>query len=169
MEDKLPKRKHPRLKDFNYDISGAYFITICVQDRKSLLSHVGRGLAPAEEDRVVLTLFGKIVEEELLSLETRFPCVTADQYVIMPNHIHAILLYDEHAAGASPRPTIMDVVCAFKSLATKRCKKILPIKKLFQTSFYEHIIRDGEEYEQICKYIYENPLKWQEDELYTEA
>ncbi len=170
MEEKqLPQGKHPRLKDFNYDISGAYFITICVQDRRPLLSHVGRGLAPADEPKINPTPLGKMVEEELLSLNKRFPFITVEQYVIMPNHIHAILLYDEDAAGASPRPTVMDVVCAFKSLSTKRCKEIIPIKKLFQTSFFEHVIRDREDYQNHTRYIFENPLKWKEDELYIET
>ena len=169
MEEKyFPRRKHPRLKDFNYDVSGAYFITICAQGRKPIFSRVGRGLAPADEPIINLTSFGKIVEEELFSLNKRFSCITLDRFVIMPNHIHVILFYDENAAGASPRPTIMDAVCAFKSLATKRCKKISPIEKVFQTSFFEHIIRDGEDYKNHVRYIFENPCKWQEDELYTE-
>ena len=170
MEEKnFPRRKHPRLKDFDYDIPGAYFVTVCAQGRKTIFSRVGRGLAPADEPKINLTSFGKIVEEELLFLNRRFPCIAIDQYVIMPNHIHAILLYDENAAGASPRPTLMDVVCAFKSLATKRCKEISPIEKVFQTSFFEHIIRDGEDYKNHVRYIFENPFKWREDELYTES
>lgn len=75
------------------------------------------------------------------------------------------------AQGRKPifsRPTLMDVVCAFKSLATKRCKEISPIEKVFQTSFFEHIIRDGEDYKNHVRYIFENPLKWREDELYAE-
>ena len=71
-------------------------------------------------------------------------------------------------AGASPRPTLTDVVCAYKSLTTRECKKTKPIDKLFQTSFHDHIIRDMYDHEEISKYIYENPLKWQFDELYCE-
>ena len=101
-------------------------------------------------------------------LEDRYPCLSVDRYVIMPNHIHVIVILDGDAAGASPRPTIMDAICAYKSLTTRECKKIGMTGKLFQTSFYEHIIRGREDYEEIVKYIYENPLRWYYDELYTE-
>ena len=67
-----------------------------------------------------------------------------------------------------PRPTIADIVCAYKSLTTRECKKNGFEGILFQTSFYEHIIRGREDYEEIVKYIYENPLRWYYDELYAE-
>ena len=89
-------------------------------------------------------------------------------WCIMPNHIHAIMILNSKTAGASPRPTIMDIVCAYKSLTTRDCKKNGYNEKLFQTSFYEHIIRSREDYEKITKYIYENPMRWYYDELYTE-
>ena len=72
------------------------------------------------------------------------------------------------AAGASPRPTITDIVCAYKSLTTRECKKGGFGGKLFQTSFYEHIIRGREDHEEVAKYIRENPIQWRFDELFTE-
>lgn len=107
------------------------------------------------------------MREQLLLLEKRYPSLKIDQYVIMPNHIHAILLLEE-VAGSSPRSTITDVVCAYKSLATRACKKVHPIDKLFQNSFYEHVIRGREDYDEIAKYIAENPTKWELDKLYSE-
>ena len=89
------------------------------------------------------------------------------QYVIMPNHIHIIMILEDDA-GASPRPTIMDIVCAYKSLTTRECRKNGFQEKLFQTSFFEHIIRNRQDYEEHMKYIYENPMRWYYDELYTE-
>ena len=86
----------------------------------------------------------------------------------MPNHIHMIVVLKETSAGASPRPTIMDIVCTYKSLTTRECKKEGFHNKLFQTSFYEHIIRNKEDYEKHVKYIYENPIRWYYDELYVE-
>ncbi|MBQ8546495.1 MAG: transposase [Clostridia bacterium] len=165
MENVLPKRKHPRLKGFNYESNGAYFLTICTQNRRNVLSKiVGRGLAPAE---VVLTKYGEIAREQLFEIEKRFPNASVDFYVIMPNHIHIVLLID-NSAGASPRPTVMDIICAYKSLTTKACREEGFKGKLFQTSFHDHIIRNREEYEEISKYIYENPINWQDDELYIE-
>ena len=87
-----------------------------------------------------------------------------DKYVIMPNHIHLILILENQAAGASPRPTIMDIVCTYKSLVTRECKENGWSGKLFQTSFYDHIIRDREDYEEHLKYIYENPIRWYHNE-----
>ena len=165
MKKDLPKRKHPRLKEYDYSSDGVYFVTICTQNKHYVLSQiVGRGLAPAVE----LTDYGKIAEQQLILLQDRFPFVEVDSYVIMPNHIHIIFWFKPETAGASPRPTLTDVVCAYKSLRTLECKKIKPIDKVFQTSFYEHIIREGKDYEVKSKYIHENSLKWQFDELYCE-
>lgn len=86
--------------------------------------------------------------------------------MIMPNHIHAILILDERA-GASIRSTITDIVCAYKSLTTRECKKLRPIDKLFQTSFYDHVIRGKEDYEKIAEYIINNPKQWELDQLYS--
>ena len=160
----MPKRKHPRLEFFDYSTAGAYFITVCTQNRRCLLSRiVGRGLAPAE---IQYTDYGRIAKEQLFLLEERYPSLKIHQYVIMPNHIHAILVLDE-PAGASPRPTIMDIVCAHKSLTTRECKKVRPIDKLFQPSFYEHVIRGREDYDEIVEYIVNNPKQWELDKLYT--
>ena len=168
-EKELPKRKHPRLDYYDYSSAGAYFVTICTENRRCVLSHiVGRGLAPAETTETEYTSFGEIAEKQLFLLEDRYHHLSIDQYVIMPNHIHAIMLLTEEAAGASPRPTITDIVCAYKSLTTIECKKNGFDGKLFQTSFFEHIIRGREDYEEIVKYIHENPARWYYDELYNE-
>ena len=101
-------------------------------------------------------------------LEERYSHLSVDEYVIMPNHIHVVLILDKEAAGASPRPTIMDIVCTYKSLTTRECRKNGFSDKLFQTSFFEHVIRDQKDYDEIKKYIYENPMRWYYDELYDE-
>ena len=168
-EKELPKRKHPRLDNYDYSSTGAYFVTICTQNRRCVLSRiVGRGLAPAKTTAIEYTSLGEIAEKQLFLLADRYPYLTIDQYVIMPNHIHAILILNGETAGASPRPTLTDIVCTYKSLTTRECKKNGFREKLFQTSFYEHIIRSREDYEEIVKYIYENPIRWCYDELYTE-
>lgn len=112
-----------------------------------------------------------------MALEQRFINLRIDKYVIMPNHIHALFVLtdcDSEAAGASPRPTIgasprttiSDIVCAFKSLTAKECRKISSTAKLFQTSFYDHIVRTELDYADVVRYIENNPLAWQLDELY---
>ncbi|MBR2387169.1 MAG: transposase [Clostridia bacterium] len=183
MEKDLPQRKPTRLKNFDYNKIGAYFITICTENRRQILSRiektkfafgemvvdctVGEGLAPPEY-LVKLRPCGEVVKEQLLALESRYKNVTVEDYVIMPNHIHAIIFLHEEAGGASPSPTLIDVVSAFKSLTSRICKRCCGIEKIFQRSFYDHIIRDREDYEEHLRYIHENPMRWFYDELYTE-
>ena len=168
IEKKLPDRKHPRLDNYDYSSAGAYFVTICTHNRRCVLSHiVGRGLAPAEENTIRYTRFGRAAAEQLLLLENRYPYLTVDKYVIMPNHIHVIFVLGRNTAGASPRPTLMDIVCTYKSLTTRECKKLGFDGRLFQASFYEHIIRGNKDYDAVMKYVYENPVRWYYDELYS--
>ena len=168
-ESNFPKRKQHRLSGYDYSKSGYYFVTICTEGRKPVLSTVGRGLAPAA-NTVTLTGIGKIAEEQLLLLESRYPFVRIDRYVIMPNHIHIVFALLGKTAGASPRPTLFDIVCAYKSCTTRICNKLLqtPGRKIFQTSFYDEIIRNQSAYDEISEYIFENPMKWEEDELFTD-
>ena len=180
----LPKRKSTRLKNFDYSSAGAYFVTICVRDRMHILSEitVGEGLAPPEiadltsgdktggiavgeglappEITVKLKPCGEIVKEQLQLIEIRFQGVTVEDYVIMPDHIHAVIFLRGKAGGASPSPTLDDVICAFKSLTSRSCKQKYEIEKMFQRSSAEHIVRDREDYETRRKYIYENPKRW---------
>ena len=162
----LPKRKPTRLKGYDYSTPGAYFITICVKDRKQLLSKiiVGQGLAPAENQ---LTIYGNIAKEQLELLENRYNGIKIDKYVIMPNHIHILISY-EMPAGASPCPTISDIICTFKSITTRFCKKEgLNEKHLFQSSFHDHIIRGEKDYQKIWEYIDTNVIKWEKDCFYN--
>ena len=161
----LPQRKHPRLTNYDYSAAGAYYITICTDNRRCLLSHISSW--DGDPVKIQHTLYGQIAKKQLFLLEERYPFLKIDQYVIMPNHIHAIFLVEE-AAGASPRPTITDIVCAYKSLPTRECKKAHPVDKLFQTSFYEHVIRCSEDYYEIAEYIANNPKQWKLDKLHME-
>jgi REP element-mobilizing transposase RayT len=87
----------------------------------------------------------------------------------MPNHIHAILFLKNEAGGASPSPTLSDVICSFKSLTSRLCKRENGTVHIFQRSYYDHVIRDRKDYEMHVKYISENPWKWKEDDLYTDG
>ena len=195
MENDLPKRKSTHLKYFDYSSKGAYFVTICTKDRKRLFSEivlsssrifnyttdqpVGEGLAPPvsfptfiSDDTVAeirLKSCGQIVKEQLLLLENRYPTVSVSDYVIMPDHIHAIIFLNNdtieddnlsNSGGASPSPTLNDVVCSFKSLTARACKQKYGIEKLFQRSYAEHIIRDYKDYETRKAYIQQNPVRW---------
>ena len=99
-------------------------------------------------------------------MEKRYPSLKIDQYVIMPNHIHLLLFLNDSSEAS--RPSITDVMCAYKSLTTRACKEVQPIDKLFQASFYEHVIRGYADYIEIAEYILNNPKQWELDHLYTE-
>jgi REP element-mobilizing transposase RayT len=182
MRKELPIRNHPRLKEYDYSQNGYYFITINTEKNLPILSTVGRGLAPAETN-VKLTSMRKIVEEQLIALEERYKNIQIHKYVIMPTHIHAIIIIENQAAGApprgpslapseqftlSPRPTLMDIICAYKSLTTRLCniKDCIEGRKIWQTSFFDRIIRNEQEYLNTWQYIDENPAKWEEDKYY---
>ena len=182
-EKQLPKRKPTRLKNYDYSSAGAYFVTICICDRMKILSEivktnlsatdsitasaVGEGLAPPEIT-VRLKPCGEIAKEQLQLIENRFPSVTVEDFIIMPDHIHAIIFLHKKAGGASPSPTLDDVICAYKSLTSRSCKQQHGVEKMFQRSFAEHIVRDREDYETRRKYIYENPIRWYYKYLNTE-
>ena len=122
---------------------------------------VGEGLAPPEIKFITkLKPCGEIAKRNLQSINNRFPSVTVEAFIIMPDHIHMILLLHRNTGGASPSPTIDDVICAFKSLTSRHCKEHLGVEKIFQRSSAEHIIRDWDDYETRRKYIYENPIRW---------
>ena len=159
MKMDLPRRKPTRLKKYDYSQNGYYFITICSHNKQCVFSNiVGEGLAPPE---IVLSKYGKIINTQLLNLEKRYSCIKVDKFVIMPNHIHIILMLQK-TGGARPSPTVSDIVCSFKSLATRSCG----LKPLWQRSFHDHIIRNEADYLKIWNYIDTNPQKWNEDCFY---
>ncbi|MBQ4121143.1 MAG: transposase, partial [Clostridia bacterium] len=135
------------------------------------------GLAPAVTNDSVKWYFGgygiktktvgQIAEKMFADIEKRFAFVTVDSYVIMPNHIHLIVVLHhlKETAGASPRPTLHDIICAYKSLVTRCRNKMLEQSetRIFQASYYEHIIRNDREYANIMRYIFENPIRWNLD------
>ena len=163
----LPKRKQIRLTDYDYGSPGTYFVTICTRDRRCFLSDivVGEGLAPPE---IRLTRIGKLVEEQICTLPERYPSVTIDKFVIMPNHIHLIVSINECSGGASPSPTLFDVMRVLKSITTRIARPYLGGCLLWQRSYHEHVIRNETDYCEIWEYIENNPAKWVEDRYYAE-
>ena len=179
-KNKPPKRKELRLKQYDYSSKGAYFITICTQNREKTLSRITMPVGVGALDdppsvfdiQVELTAIGKIVEKNLLSSEN-ISGVTIDEYVIMPNHIHAIIYLDpdEHSnlkdgSSRAPTPTnemIPHIVSTFKRFCNREIGR-----NIFQRGYMEHVIRDKRDYDTKVKYIYENPVRRHFDELYGE-
>ena len=158
----LPERKRLRLEGWDYSGEGYYFLTACTKDKRCLLSYVGRGFPDAPE--VELTEYGKLVQEALAFLDTHSEIVRMDKYVIMPNHIHLILWVGRSGASGKPRPTEAEVPRFMSSL--KRFTNRKAGRELWQTSYYDHIIRNESDYLRIWDYIDTNPAKWSEDEYY---
>ncbi len=154
---KLPKRRLPRLSGYDYSTDNYYFVTLCTHQKKCLFG-----------DGCSLNLLGQIAEQELLNISVHFECVKIDKYVIMPNHIHAILVIGcgNDTEWSRPSPTLSTVIGLYKSGVSKKIHEIEPGLTIWQKSFYDRIIRNESGYLETWKYIDENPLKWQEDELY---
>lgn len=160
----LPKRKPTRLKDYDYSQDGYYFITICTQNRKKILSTVGEGFPLPK-----LTQHGEITERLLLEIAERYEEIKIDKYVIMPNHIHVLFALKNGGRG-NPSPTIDKAMGWFKYTVTKEINKQsgTPGKKIFQRSFHDHVIRGEQDYKEIWQYIDSNPVKWKDDKFYVE-
>ena len=168
----LPKRKSTRLKNCDYNTAGFYFITICTKDKKNLLCTiedsvtdiVGGGAFDAPN--IELSYIGNVVERYILSTNN-IKNVSVDKYVIMPNHIHLIVVVeDDGGTSRAPSPTnsiIPHLVSTMKRFVNRDVGY-----NIFQRSFHDHIIRGEKDYLKIWEYIDTNPAKWQEDCFYNE-
>ena len=139
--------------NYDYGQNGAYFITICTKDRKQILSKiVGDGFP-------VPNLPGRIAEEMIEQVMIRYPSVSVDKYVIMPDHIHLLLRIE---GTGNPSPTLGNVIGWYKYQTTKRINQTDATQGLqvFQRSYYEHVIRNQQDYDSVWEYIENNPRKW---------
>ena len=159
----MERRKHPRLKEFDYSSNGAYFVTVCTDNRRSILSRIAVGRDdPGAPPCIRLTNIGAVVEKYILSIPNHYHSITVDKYVIMPNHIHLLLVIStDSGAPESSRPTVSQVIGALKRLTNKEIEE-----KLWQSSFHDHVIRDDHDYLTRWQYIDDNPAKWTEDEYF---
>ena len=161
MNKELPVRKRNRLQGYDYSLNGTYDLTLCVEGRHNLLGEIGVG-AIINRPQVILSDYGKIVDTAINNISKYYPQINVDKYVIMPNHIHMILVINTHSRRLIIAPTtVSNVIKGMKSYVTKQIGF-----SFWQRSFYDHIVRDEEDYLQRWQYIDENPAKWAEDEFY---
>ena len=155
MENNLPKRKTMRWGDFNYDTPCMVFVTICTKERKALLSDIVLS-QKNNTPMVQLTPTGKIIEEQILQSE-KSANVNVAKYVIMPDHIHVIFYIKETSCNATTRQNeiIPRLISTFKRFCTKKIGE-----NIFQRSYYDHVIRDSDDFDRRANYIDENPAKW---------
>jgi putative transposase len=188
-------RRSIRLKGYDYSQQGAYFITICVQDKYCLFGNVLQG-------KMILNDAGSMIERWYWELEQKFSAIQCGPQVVMPNHFHAIIQIvgvnlcvrppENVGANLCVRPTpigqtrrsaptntntnadIPQIVQWFKTMTTN--EYIRNVKnnhwspfngKLWQRNYYEHIIRNEQSFNEIAEYIVNNPMKWAEDQLYV--
>lgn len=163
MDNEMPKRKPIRLKEYDYSQPGAYFLTICTESRKKCFwKTVGARIARPQD--VPLNAYGRIVDDAINKIHTIYPAVYVAQYVIMPNHIHLLLEIHPDACGRPMvAPTMDRIVRQFKGYVTKQIGT-----SVWQKLYFDHIIRNRQDYDEHMRYIYENPLCWMYDELYCE-
>ena len=147
--DRFPVRKRTRMKDFDYASNNYYFVTVCTHGKKCLF---GR---PAK-----LSPMGRAASECLQEISAHFPGVVIDKWVVMPNHVHAIIVLSNHHINLST------VVGQYKSAVTKCIRTVCPDAYVWQTSFHDHVIRTQRDYERIWLYIEGNPSRWLEDCFY---
>ena len=162
----LPVRKHPRLKGYDYNQNGAYFITFCVKDRHEILGNVVGRDAPGAPF-VELSDSGKAVCEEIEKTQECYGGVVIDKYVVMPNHVHIIVFVDrDNGAPGAARPTNA-LIPTIVTIIKRKTNKAVGFA-MWQDSYHDHIIHSEDEYQRIWQYIDENPMNWQKDRYFVE-
>jgi putative transposase len=146
----LPRRRNPRLRDFDY-LAGIFFVTVVAHRRRCLFGEV-------RNDEMHVNRGGDSVTEEWLRSEVR-PDVVLDAFVVMPNHFHAIVGLTD---GPTSLPKLMN---AFKAASTRGVREAFDDHRLlvWQRSYFEHVVRDERGLERIREYIVTNPVRWQMD------
>ena len=148
--ERYPQRKNPRLKNYDYSSEGVYFITICTHEKKCLFGQ-------AEQH----TLYGSYAVQGFRDLSFHYPNVVVDKFVVMPNHVHAILVIQKSTHN------LARVIGSYKSFVTKKIHESQPNVKVWQASFHDHIIRNEKSYQMIWQYIDVNPMNWEKDCFYN--
>lgn len=173
-------RRSIRLHGYDYSQSGAYFVTICTQNRECLLGEIAEGeMQPSPA--------GKMVQAVWDEIPVNYPGIDVAEFVLMPNHVHGVIVIvgappcgrpedrSEQARGAPMalmHLSLPDVVHRFKTMTTKRytdgVRKLgwPPFPgKLWQRNYWEHVIRNESDYLRISEYIQNNPARWEHDRL----
>lgn len=161
-----PQRKSPRLQGYNYAQAGAYFVTICTHDRQCVFGDVTEGA-------MVLNTWGQIAYDDLIHIPDHWAgAVDLDVFVVMPNHLHIILVLTRTPLETSvthdiPRdvPTLGTVVGLYKSGVTRRIRADQKQFEgsLWQGRYHDHIIRTEVDLNRIRDYVVNNPARWRED------
>jgi putative transposase len=158
-------RRSIRLKGYDYAQAGAYFVTMCTRDRACRFGDVVDG-------QMQVNQYGQVVADSWLWLSGRYPYVGLDEWVVMPNHLHGIIILTEpdgrggsRTAPTQNRKSLGRLIGTFKMVSTKRLNAIrhTPGDSVWQRNYYEHIVRNEESLARIRQYIIDNPARWDKD------
>jgi putative transposase len=169
-------RRSIRLRSYDYSQRGAYFITLCTDQRQHFFGEI-------EDGKMILSPLGQIIQNEWYKLPERWPHLELAVFQVMPNHLHGILvihptpfiLPEELSVKEEwhKKPSLGQVVGAYKSCAKVKCIKWVALNDpgrqlglFWQRDFWDHIIRHDEAYENISEYIINNPANWQKDKYF---
>ena len=186
-DDKNPKnRKKTRLEGYDYNISGMYFLTLCAKNRAHLFSRIA-GCGISDAPSIELSDYGKCIDNSLIYINDHRQDLLINHYVIMPIHVHLLVTIKSHkdddngtfgnrALPNDVSKTYQEDNDANNELALKAIPKLISSLKrytnktsqvdLWQNGYYDHIIRDEQDYLIHWKYIVDNPAKWAEDKYY---
>lgn len=150
-----PNRKRNRLAQYDYSSHGAYFLTLCTHQKQSLFG-APDVKTPARE--IIIQIFFETL--------ANYPQMKCPCHVVMPDHFHALIVINNPDGHESK--TIAEMMRSFKSRATVAYIRLVKdgvaqpfAGKLWQRSYYDHVIRNQRDFEEIWKYIEENPIRWQ--------
>lgn len=185
MEKQFPNRKNIRLQDYDYSSDGLYFVTICCQDRKCVFGDIRDG-------EMILNEAGKLLDYTWNDLPNHNPNVELDAWCIMPNHVHGIIIINNEAVRTDSKSVqnktttglgqtglervstirkmhgLSEIIRQLKTFSARRINQLNGTQgvRLWQRNYYEHIIRNQKSYENIANYIYDNPVRWINDDYY---
>ena len=141
------ERKSPRIPEYDYSTENYYFVTVCTRNKECIFGRPGD-----------LNSLGEIAQRDILKISKHFSQVRVDKFVVMPNHIHMILVFN-----GTENKSLSNVVGLYKSGVTRQIHATGRNEIVWQRSFHDRVIRSQTEYEKIWLYIHGNPGKWDED------
>ena len=151
-----PVRKPTRIPNYDYSKDNYYFVTICTYEKKCIFGTVRE-----------IGRYGKIAADSIDTLSSHYSNVSIDKYVVMPNHIHMIVVIG-CKIEISDNPTLSQIIGAYKSEVTRLIHQSAPNEQIWQRSFHDHVIRNQRDYDRIWNYIHTNPLRWDKDCFYVD-
>lgn len=160
-------RRSIRLQGYDYSQAGMYFVTLCTRNRECLFGEI-------VDETMRLNPVGQIVADSWAWLAQRYEHVELDEWVVMPNHLHGIVVINDHCKGGSrtaPTKPIGRLIGAYKTVSTRQANTFwqTPGMLLWQRNYWERIVRDAAELLSIQEYICNNPAQWAQDKLHPQT